>query len=332
MKILITGGGGFIGSQLAKALVEAGELRLDTGAVAVERLILADLAIPDMVKERFAGVADFVEGDFSEPEALDRALPETGELAVFHLASIVSGEAERDFDLAMRVNLDGTRFLLERLRLRAVRRGQPDRLVFASSLAAFGGAVMPPVVSDATKLLPQSTYGMTKVVGELWIQDYSRKGFLDGRSARLPTIFIRPGLPNAAASSFASSMFREPLHGETCELPVAMDQEVPLLGYPKVVECLLNLMELDGGRLGDDRTLTLPSVRYRVSAMIEVLREVAAARGIELGEIREVPDEKVRALVEGWPVGTDAARAESLGMRADGSLREVIERFIADFM
>ena len=187
------------------------------------------------------------------------------------------------------------------------------------------------MVGDETKPLPQTTYGMTKLAGELMINDYSRKDFLDGRAIRLPTIFIRPGKPNAALSSFASGLFREPLGGIDFELPVSREQGVPLLGYRKVVGAFILAMECDGEALGDDRVLTLPSRQYLVRDMISSLQGVAKEKGITLGKIIDQPDPLVIEVVEGWPIGTESKRAEALGMSADSSLEEVIEAYLDDF-
>jgi len=173
---------------------------------------------------------------------------------------------------------------------------------------------------------------MTKLMGELLIQDYSRKGYLDGRAARLPTVFIRPGKPNAAASSFASGLFREPLAGQPCDLPVPRTQRVPLLGYRRVVANFIKLMECDAAKLGDDRTVTMPSTQFEVGTMIATLERVAAERGITLGPIHDRPDPVIRAIVEGWPVGTEAARAEAIGIQADLSVEQVIREYLEDFV
>lgn len=291
-------------------------------------ILAADLSIPEAVRSNASDLVTFLEADISDQAVVDSMINDEEEFVLFHLAAVVSGAGEKDFDLAMRVNLDGTRYLFEACR----RTGLCPRIVFASSLAVYGGSYTPPVVSDTTKPLPQTTYGMTKLIGELMINDYSRKGFLDGRALRLPTIFIRPGKPNAAASSFASGLFREPLNGEDYHLPVALDQEVPLLGYRKVVDAFIKAMECDGTVLGDDRTLTLPSRRYIVKDMIRTLQTVAEAKGITLGKIIESPDHYIISIVKGWPLGTEASRAEALGISADRDAEEVIRHYIEDFL
>ncbi len=332
MHLIITGGGGFIGSRLALELHRRGTvtLRPDTTPRKITQITLADIHIPEVVRNGFVvggPEVRFVEGDVSGRDFVTALLPDE-EFAVFHLASVISGDGERDFDLAIRVNLDGTRHLFDACRETA----RMPRVVLASSLATFGGHPMKPVVSDTTKQIPQTTYGMTKLIGELMINDYSRKGFFDGRAARLPTIFIRPGKPNSAASSFASSIFREPLNGQEVELPVDREQVVPLLSYTQVVDCFIRLLEVDAELLGDDRSVTLPSTQYTVNEMIATLEEVAGERGITLGKIIDVPDERIRKIVSGWPVGTDATRVPGLGMNSDTSLNGVIRQFIDDFM
>ena len=328
MKVIVTGAGGFIGTQLVRELCKRGTLALHpSGEVKISSIVAADLRIPEESRKGLPSWVSFVEGDLSTDEAVDSIIPQEEDFSLFHLAAIVSGDGERDFDLCIRVNLEGTVKLLDACRNS---RGRA-RIVFASSLAVFGGEACPPVVGDETKPLPQTTYGMTKLAGELMINDYSRKDFLDGRAIRLPTIFIRPGKPNAALSSFASGLFREPLSGIDFELPVSREQGVPLLGYRKVVEAFILAMECDGEALGDDRVLTLPSRQYLVRDMISSLQGVAKEKGITLGKIIDQPDPLVIKVVEGWPIGTESKRAEALGMSADSSVEEVIEAYLDDF-
>ena len=327
MKVIVTGAGGFIGTQLVRELCRRGTLALQpSGEVRISSIVAADQSIPEESRKGLPDWVSFVEADLSTDESVDSIIPKE-DFLLFHLAAIVSGDGERDFDLCIRVNLEGTTKLLEACRNS---RGQA-RVVFASSLAVFGGEACPPVVGDETKPLPQTTYGMTKLAGELMINDYSRKDFLDGRAVRLPTIFIRPGKPNAALSSFASGLFREPLSGVDFELPVSREQGVPLLSYRKVVEAFILAMECDGEALGDNRTLTLPSRKYFVRDMISTLEGVAEQKGITLGKIIDQPDPLVIKVVEGWPIGTESKRAEALGMRADSSVEEVIEAYLEDF-
>lgn len=328
MKILITGGGGFLGNRLARALLQRGSLVGSSGgAEAIDELLLFDRFI---AQETLQGMdlarVRVVTGDIADGAVVDSLIDEKV-ASVFHLASVVSGEGERDFDLAMRVNLDGGRHLFEALRRQA---GLP-RVVFASSLAAFGGPSMPATVGDETKLNPQTTYGMTKVIGELMIHDYSRKGFFDGRAARLPTVVIRPGKPNAAASSFASGLFREPLNGQECELPVGRDQLVPVISYQKVIGALISLHEAHPDELNGDRVFTLPSLSLRIAEMIEALEKVAARRGIALGRIVDRPDPVIEKIICGWPTATDGSRAVKIGVEQDQSMEEIIEGYLNDF-
>jgi len=335
MNIIITGGGGFLGTQLVKLLLARGSLTLQPGneTVAIERIVLADQVIGAPTREAVAGSAipvEFREGDVAAPGFIAGCFPDdpNSPVAVYHLASVVSGGAEQDFDLALRVNLDPMRELMERCRHWA----GPLRLVFTSSVATYGGHAMTPCVSDRTKQIPQTTYGMTKMIGELLINDYARKGFVDGRGARLPTVFVRPGKPNLAASSFASGVIREPLNGVPCELPVARSQQMPLLSYGKIVEGLVILLEADAAQLGDDRTVNFPSTTYTVAEMITAMEAVAARRGITLGPVIDAPNATIEAIVAGWPVATEYERATALGMTTDASLEGVIERYIDDFV
>ncbi|MCH8139449.1 MAG: NAD-dependent epimerase/dehydratase family protein, partial [Proteobacteria bacterium] len=239
MKVVITGGAGFIGLNLARALIARGVLTGPSGAEEeINSIVLFDAVPAPALPPDPDGRITTVTGDITGRQAV-AAVIDRDDISVFHLASVVSGGGELDFDLAMAVNLDGARHVLEACRARA----GAVRVVFASSIAVFGGAVMPETVGDATKRTPQTTYGVTKAIGELMINDYSRKGFIDGRSARLPTIIIRPGKPNQAASSFASGLFREPLNGEASALPVDPATNMPVLGTRNCVKGLIALHE-----------------------------------------------------------------------------------------
>ncbi len=328
MKVVITGGTGFIGLNLARRLVLCGSLTGPSGErEEIDSIVLFDAVAP---AERPSGLdarIEIVTGDIAEREAVF-GLIDRDDVSVFHLASVVSAGGEQDFDLALSVNLDGGRNVLEACRSRS---GAP-RVVFASSIAVFGGSVMPETVTDATKRTPQTTYGMTKAIGELMINDYTRKGFIDGRSARLPTIIIRPGKPNAAASSFASGVFREPLNGEECVLPVATGTLMPVLGYRSCVQGFIVLHEADGAVLGDDRAVNLPGATYSVGEMIEALRRVAAANDRKLGSITVSPDPVIQKIVATWPRRGKADRALALGLPEDESLERVIQDYIDDFL
>ncbi len=326
MKVVITGGTGFIGRMLARAILERGTLTGPSGAQEeVDAITLFDAVEPTVPLEGLDERAKIVIGDISDRD-LVTALIDRDDISVFHLASVVSGGGEKDFDLAIRVNLTGGMNLLEAVRAR----GGTPRLVFASSIAVFGGSVMPAVVGDSTKQTSQTTYGITKTIGELLINDYSRKGFLDGRAARLPTIVIRPGKPNAAASSFASGLFREPLNGEPCVLPVTLGTMMPLLGYRSAVAGFIALHEADGQDLGDDRAINFPSHAATVEQMIAALRRVAGTR--HLGEITVQPDPEIQAIVATWATETEFARATALGLPREANLDQIVAAYIEDLL
>lgn len=335
LKVVITGGCGFIGQCLGRALLQRGKLTGPGGsAEPIDSLLLFDVAAP---AQRPAWADDRVtvrEGDISDP-ALVRGLIDRDDISVFHLASVVSGGGEKDFDLAMRVNLTGGLNVFEALRARGKTGDGLPRLVLASSIAVFGGPAMAPAVGDYTKQTPQTTYGTTKSICELLINDYSRKGFFDGRSARLPTVIIRPGKPNAAASSFVSGLFREPLNGETCKIPVREDTVMPLIGYRAVVEGFIRLHELDAAALGHDRAVSLPSLNVTVRELIDALHRVVK-RGVagdrKLGDIVFEPDPFIQRICDGWPQDAAFERAERLGLPKDASLDTIVENYIEDFL
>ena len=326
MKVVITGGTGFVGLRLGETLLQRGKLTGPGGSPEqIDSLLLFDMnqpaARPGWADERVS----FASGDISD-EGTVRRLIDRDDVSVFHLASVVSGGGEKDFDLAMRVNLDGGLNVFEAARARA---GLP-RVVFASSIAVFGGAGMPTVVGDQVKQTPQTTYGMTKTICELLVNDYTRKGFFDGRSARLPTVIVRPGKPNQAASSFVSGLFREPLNGEVCKIPVAPETVMPVLGYRSIVEGFVALHEADGAALGDDRAVSLPSFTVTVTEMIEALRRVAGNR--HLGEIVFEPDPFIAEICAGWPKDAAYERATALGLPRDASLDAIVENYIEDYL
>jgi nucleoside-diphosphate-sugar epimerase len=325
MNLLITGGAGFVGQRVALECLKRGQLKI--GAGRIERIVLTDVSEPvirheslfadERVSTHFGDISDqsFVQSLFQEPKDL-----------VFHLASIVSGHGEQDFDLAMRVNLDGTRHLFEAIR----HQDKPARVVFASSLASFGGDTMPDQVDDFSKQTPQTTYGVTKAIGELLINDYSRKGFFDGRSARLPTVYVRPGKPNLAASSFVSGLFREPLNGEDCVIPVDPSLSMPVLGYRNIANSLIRLAELDAENLGTDRAVGLPALNVTVQQMMDALKRVAGNRHV--GEHVMQRDEQICTICESWPKYTDSERAVSLGLPVDASVDNVVSEYIEDYL
>jgi len=318
MKIVITGGCGFLGVGIARKLMDRPE---------IDSLVLFDAHVPDALPNGLDDRVTMVEGDISDRVQV-AAIIDRDDIGVFHLASVVSAGGEQDFDLAMRVNFDGGRHILEALR---ARKGTP-RIVLASSLAVFGGPDMPEAVTEMTRVVPQTTYGMTKAIGELMINDYTRKGFIDGRAARLPTVIIRPGAPNAAASGFASGVFREPLSGQDYVLPVAMDTRMMVIGARSAIAGLTGLMDADGEGLGADRVVNLPNNAYAVTDMIAALERVAAENGITFGPVTPKPDPAIEAIVKSWPLAMEDSRARALGLPADESLEAIIREYIVDWL
>ena len=325
MKIIITGGGGFLGSQLATTLLNRGELTGPSGGQEpIDELVLIDVRFH--VAQNGPRMQQLV-GDIGNRNVIDEAMGNSQNISVFHLASMVSGECEERYDDALRVNLDGGRNIFEAARAAP---GRP-RVVFASSIASFGGAAMPTPVSDLAKQTPQTTYGMTKAMCELLVNDHTRKGHFDGRSARLPTVIIRPGKPNAAASSWASGMFREPLNGETCELPVHRDQPHPMTGFRTVVDSFIALHEVPEERLGDDRAYGLPAHRVTPTLAEQVLRELTEEKNLALGQIADAFDPRIQAIVDTWPTAADGARAVALGLPEPPPLKQIVEQYLEAF-
>jgi nucleoside-diphosphate-sugar epimerase len=322
MKIIITGGGGFLGQHVARELLKRGKVTdADGKAQPIRELVLLDVALP--LNGLLHPKVRYVIGDAASPKFIAETLGEDTD-GVFHFAAVVSGAAEADFDLGMRVNIDGTRGLLEACR----RLPKPPRLLFTSSVAVFG-APLPEVVTDATTPLPQSSYGVQKLIGELLVGDYSRKGFIDGRAVRLPTVSIRPGKPNAAASSFASGILREPLNGVDAICPVEAETELWLISPRLAVECLLHAFELPSEALGAIRSLSLPGITASVREMIASLERVAGLAAAK--RIRWEPDERIKAIVKTWPARFDTARANNLGFpRDEGGFDRIIGDYIRD--
>ncbi len=320
MRIVITGGAGFIGKKLAKALLERGTLVGAAGPQPIERLVLFDVVpaegLPDDRR------IQTMTGDIADAGEVRRLIgDDVG--GVFHLAAIVSADAEQNFDLGMAVNLDGTRNVLEACRALP----EPVRLVFASSVAVYGGEV-PEVLDDGTILTPQTSYGMQKAAGELLLNDYGRKGFVDGRALRLPTIVVRPGKPNKAASTFASSIIREPLAGQAAVCPVERDAKMYILSPRRVVEALIHAFELPAEAFGMTRMLTLPGITASIGAMVDALAEVAGEQVVR--RIRWEPDPVIQKIVAGWPARIDAQRARALGFAADRDFAEIVRAHIED--
>ncbi|HEA52308.1 D-erythronate dehydrogenase, partial [Marinobacter antarcticus] len=241
---------------------------------------------------------------------------------IFHLAAVVSSAAEADLELGMAVNFDATRALLEGCRSRGL---STTRLIMASSVAVYGGE-LPEVLDDLTALTPQSSYGTQKAMSELLINDYSRRGLIDGRVLRLPTIVIRPGRPNAAASSFASSILREPLNGEDAVCPVPVDLELFVMSPGRVIDALVHGAEISGADLGNRRSLMLPGITVSVAEMLDSLRQAGGDEA--LARVKHQPDANIEAIVSSWPGRFTNQRANALGFKGDSDFREIVEAFL----
>lgn len=328
MKVVITGGTGFLGINLCRRLIDLGTLTGPTGGQEpIDEIVLFDARMPEVRPDDLDDRVEIVTGDIVDRDTVF-SLIDQDDISIFHLASVVSAGGEKDFDLAMRVNLDGSRNVLEAAR--AID-GMP-RVTFTSSVATYGANDPADAVGEETKPMPQTTYGMTKVIGELMINDYSRKGFVDGRTARLPTVIIRPGKPNAAASSFCSGLFREPLQGEPCAIPVERSTRMPLIGYRTCIDGLIALHETDGKELGTDRAVNLPSLDVTVDDMVAAVNRVATSSGISLGAITDRPAPEIQAIVSTWATRMNADRAIALGFPRDDNLDQIVEAFIEDFL
>jgi D-erythronate 2-dehydrogenase len=312
MRIVITGGCGFLGRRVALQLLERSDLR---------QLVLFDSApspLPLPEDQRLT----LVTGDIADRDAVRRLIA-PGTHSVFHLAAVVSGQAEADTDLGYRVNLDGTQAVLDACRAL----GTCPRVVFASSLAVYGGE-LPPAVGDGTPLTPQTSYGTQKAIGELLVNDYSRKGFVDGRAIRLPTVVVRPGLPNRAASTFASSIIREPLSGREAICPVFPDTVMALASPRRIVAGLLQAHELPADAFGASRSLQLPGFSVAVGDMAAAVRRAGGEEAY--ARIRWEPDPQIQQIISSWPKSLLAPRAEALGFAADNGIDEVVKAFIED--
>lgn len=318
MKIVVTGGAGFLGSRLIRTLLVKGGAT--PGLPAFTGIVSVDLAPCPVEDPRVTSVT----GDIADP-AFVRGIVGADTAAVYHLAAVVSGQAEADFDLGMRVNLDGTRTLLEACRAL----GTAPRFVFASSLAVFGGE-MPEVVPEDMALMPQSSYGAQKAIGELLVNDYSRKGFVDGRVCRLPTIVVRPGKPNAAASSFASGIIREPLNGEASNCPVPRGTRMWLSSPDTVIGNLVHAIAVPGDALGIRRTLNLPGICVTVAEMLESLARVGGAEA--RARVTEEPEERIIRIVCSWPGDFDVSRPLALGFKRDSDFDSVVAQYKNEFV
>ncbi|MDP3824900.1 MAG: NAD-dependent epimerase/dehydratase family protein [Burkholderiales bacterium] len=323
MKLLITGGGGFLGDRLARALLARGTLAGQT----IKQVVLTDIAPPrpdllanPRVQARTGPLLTHT--DALREESFD---------GVFHLASAVSGECEADFDLGLRSNLDSTRALLDALRFNVNAGGKPARVVFSSSVAVFGpdpAVPLPSVVADDTLPAPQTSYGTQKLICEHLVADYTRKGYIDGRAARLMTVTVRPGKPNGAASSFFSGIIREPLAGVESICPVDASVSHPVSSPTRTVEGLIAVFEASREAFNGRTALNLPAFNVRVSDMLEALAQVAGPAVRE--RVRFVRDERIAGIVANWPGGASAKRAAKLGLVPHTGFAEIIRQYIDD--
>jgi D-erythronate 2-dehydrogenase len=321
MNVLILGAAGMIGRKLTARLVADGNV----GGRLLDRLTLVDVVAPDQPAGA-AGPAESIAADLAAPGEAGRLVEGRPDLIV-HLAAVVSGEAEADFDKGYRVNLDGTRALLDAVRAAHAADGYHPRLVFTSSVAVYGAPLPNPIPEDFQQT-PLTSYGTQKAIGELLLADYTRRGFLDGIGLRLPTICIRPGQPNKAASGFFSSILREPLAGQAAVLPVPETVRHWHASPRSAVGFLVRAATLDGAVLGPRRTLSMPGLSATVGEQIEALRRVAGERAVRL--IRREPDESILRIVETWAPALDATRAERLGFTAETSFDEIIRVHLED--
>lgn len=321
MKIAIIGAAGMVGRKLTQRLVSGGSLRDGT----ISSLLLADVVAADR-PAGFNGETVVQTGDLSARSEIDRLVAARPDV-IFHLAAIVSGEAEQDFDKGYRINMDGMRHLLEAIRAANAAEGYLPRLVFTSSIAVFG-APFPETIPEEYFHTPLTSYGTQKEISELLLADYSRKGFVDGIGIRLPTICVRPGTPNKAASGFFSNIIREPLVEKEAILPVPDTVRHWHASPRSAIGFLIHAANLDTARLGPRRNLTMPGVSATVGEQIEALRKVAGDKAAAL--IRREPDETIMRIVAGWPTKFDAGRAEGLGFKADMSFEDIIRVHIED--
>ncbi|MCY7302230.1 MAG: SDR family oxidoreductase [Thermoleophilia bacterium] len=319
MRVLILGGAGMLGRKLGERLAADGRV----GDAEIAHLSLVDVA-PPLPLSPVTIEVDAAVADISLPGVAERVIAGRPDV-VFQLAAVVSGEAETDLEKGYRVNVEGMRLLLD-----AVRRagdGYRPTVVFASSIAVFG-APFPETIPDEFATTPLTSYGTQKAIGELLLADYSRRGFLDGVAIRLPTICVRPGTPNAAASGFFSNIIREPLHGREAVLPVPEDVCHWFASPRAAAGYLVHAARLDRRTLGNRCCLTMPGLSVTVAEQIEALREVAGEAAVRL--IRREPDERITRVVAGWPGRFDPQRALELGFRGETSFADIVRAYIDD--
>ncbi len=320
MKVLVTGGAGFLGQRLARQLLAVGQLTDSAAALqTIDQLVLVDVVSASDFGDARVKV---ITGDIADGKLM-REVIDSGTTSIFHLAAIVSGQAEADFELGMRINLDAPRLLLDICR----ELGHKPKVVFTSSVAVYGGQ-LPSLVQDSTALNPQSSYGAQKAIGELLLNDYSRKGFVDGRVLRLPTISVRPGKPNKAASSFASGIIREPLNGEESVCPVGPDLRLWLLSPHGAIAALIAGHDLPAAAFGASRTVNLPGLSVSVGEMLAALSQVAGPQ--VAARVSFALDPAIERIVNSWPGAWDVSRARALGLSADSDFAAVIRAYIDD--
>lgn len=317
MRILVTGAAGMIGRKLVARLARDGEV----AGRPITALDLHDIVAADLVSIPDAETSVFV-GDIASPDTVDMLVSRRPDV-IFHLAGVVSGEAEANFDLGYRVNLDGTRMLFDAIRLADYR----PRIVFTSSIAVFG-APFPDVIPDEFHPTPMTSYGTQKLIGEALLSDYTRRGFMDGIGIRLPTICVRPGKPNKAASGFFSGIIREPLNGQEAILPVPRSVVHTHASPRSAVGFLIRAAGIDGDLVGPRRSLNMPGVGVTVGEQIEALERVAGSNVVSL--IREAPDEAVWSIVKNWPTRFEARWARELGFEAETSFDEIVRVYMAE--
>jgi nucleoside-diphosphate-sugar epimerase len=321
VRVTITGGAGFLGLRLARRLLAE---RTD-----LERLLLVDQVAPP------GGSGDVIDdprvevevGDLADPRFVGRVVDDGDGLTVYHLASVVSAGAEQDFDLGYAVNLQGTLALLERCRALAAGAARPVRLVFASSLATYGSGAGDPV-TDRTAQRPETSYGVQKACCELLVNDYHRKGFVEGWTLRLPTVVVRPGKPNLAASGFASGIIREPLAGVDAVCPVDPQTVMAVISPRRVIDAFARILDLPSDALGADRAVLLPGLPMRVSEALAATRAEAGDR--PLGLVTFEPDADIQRIVDSWPPSIRSDRADALGMGGDSSVAAIVRQHIDD--
>ena len=320
MHVMIIGGAGMVGRKLAERLAQTGAV----GKSAIDRMTLVDVVEP--ITPRTTADVKTIVTDLSTPGESEKLVAMRPDL-VFHLAAIVSGEAEADFDKGYRINLDGTRFLFEAIRQEGLRQPYRPRVVFSSSIAVFG-APFPQAIGDEYFSTPATSYGTQKAIGELLLSDYSRRGFFDGIGIRLPTICIRPGKPNKAASGFFSNILREPLSGQEAILPVSESVRHWFASPRAAVNFLEHAATIDLAPLGHRRNLAMPGLSATVGEEIEALRRFGGDKAVKL--IRREPDETIIKIVAGWAERLETPRAEALGFRAETSFDEIVRAHIED--